>query len=178
MENKLAEKIERLEAQLPRWEKWLYACYGASFTLLAHAFIKYYENTILSEALFFIEEKAGLVWSSESLPMFDQYTYDLSLVYISPGRLVFWLVIQIVTLAGAAILAFHPTWRKTTLSKRLGLIFGYLLAGWITLLSLGAHDPLNADGGYTALVIIYLIALGLGYWWLRRKKEKAEEIFL
>jgi uncharacterized membrane protein len=39
------------------------------------------------------------------------------------------------------------------------------------------QDPLNVGGGYSVLVIVYLLALGLGYWWLRQKKDKADEVF-
>ena len=53
MENELAEKIEHFEAQLPRWEKWLYACFGMAVVMLAQAFLKAYENQLLINVLFF-----------------------------------------------------------------------------------------------------------------------------
>jgi len=186
MENKLAEKIERLEAQLPRWEKWLYAYYGVAFTMLVHAFIKADENQMLVDALLFIEKKAGITPSLLTPTFFTPlppdlipYYSNISYAMISNGRIALWFVVQFFILACAAILAFHPAWRKIALAKRLDLIFGYLLAGWITLLSLGAQDPHNVDDGYgnTVVVVVYLLALGLGYWWLRRKKDKAEEVF-
>lgn len=167
MDNKLAEKIERLEAQLPRWEKWLYACFGVAFTMLIHAFIKAHENQLATEAFFMLEKEAG-----------SDLTFPSQLwLSFSSWRPLLWLFVQFATLVPAAILAFHSAWRKVTLNKRLDLIFGFLLAGWVTLLSLGAQDPLNAPNGYNTLVVVYLLALGLGYWWLRRKKERAEEVF-
>ena len=141
--------------------------------MLVHAFIKAFENALLTHVLLLIEEKAG----ANNLPDSPQYFSNLHYAQISFFRPFLWLTVEFVTLVPAAILAFHPTWRKVPLIKRLDLIFGFLLAGWVTLLSLGAQDPLNAPGGYNALVVIYLLALGLGYWGLRRKKEKAEEVF-
>lgn len=177
MKNKNIPTIEQIEQRLSVWEKWLYACYSASFIMLVHAFIKNHENTVLSGALFFIENEAGVTNSPANFETFYQYFTDLFVAFISPGRLVLWLVIQLAILISAATLAFHPTWKKIMLSKRLDMIFGYLLAGWITLLSLGAQDQLNAGGGYNAIVVVYLLALGLGYRLLRRKKDKAEEVF-
>jgi hypothetical protein len=169
MDSKLAEKIERIESQLPRWEKWLYACYSAAFVMLAHAFIKAYENQMLTDALFSIDDQAG----ATNLPGFTHFTN----IYYSVWRILLWLFLQFATLAPAAILAFHPTWRKIPLAKRLDLIGGYLLAAWVALLVLGAQDPLNVSNAYNVFVIVYLLALGLGNWQLRRKKDKAEEVF-
>ena len=180
MENKLAEKLERFEAQLPRWEKWLYACYSAAFILLAHGFVKAYENQTLINALSIVETKAGITRPSFFTPTPEFYYFSyINDAMISNWRIALWFVVQFFILACAAILVFHPAWRKIALAKRLDLIFGYLLAGWITLLSLGAQDPHNVDDGYgnTVVVVVYLLALGLGYWWLRRKKDKAEEVF-
>ena len=173
MNPELAAKIERLERQLPRWEKGLFACYGAAFTLLANGFIKAIENTTLSSAIFFIEKKVG----GTNFPAFYQYHYDLSLAYRSPWWFLLWLVLEIATLTPAIILAVSPTWRKIPLNKRLDVMFGYFLAAWLVLLSLGARDPLNVGAGYNFLVIGCLLALGLGYWWSHRKQASAEEVF-
>jgi len=171
MGSKPSPLVEQLEARLPRWEKGLYACFGAAGVMLAHGFIKAYENTMLTGLLFSLEEEAGI------FHVMYRYSYSLSEVYISPGRIVLWLVVQLIPLVLAAILGFHSRWRKVTLTKRLNLIAGYLLAGWLVLLSLGAQDPLNVGDGYKLVVIVYLLALGLGYWYLRRRKDQAEEIF-
>ncbi|MBI5352172.1 MAG: hypothetical protein HZB50_06000 [Chloroflexi bacterium] len=179
MDSKLSENIERLEAQLPRWEKWLYACHSAALVMLAHAFIKAFENTTLAEALFFIEEKAGVAHSQYyySISPHSQYYSDVYTSMMSAGRVALWLIVQLLPLACAAILAFHPTWRKIALHNRINLIFGYLLAGWVTFLSVGAQEPLSVTDGYNVAVIASLFAIGLGYWLLRRKKDMAEEVF-
>jgi len=178
MENKLAEKIERFEAQLPRWEKWLYACYSAAFILLAHGFVKAYENQTLINALSIVETKAGITRPSFFTPTPEFYYFSyINDAMISNWRIALWFVVQFFILACAAILAFHPAWRKIALAKRLDLIFGYLLAGWVTLLSLGAQNSLNAPNGYNTLVVVYLLALGLGYWQLRKRQARTEEVF-
>jgi len=178
MENKLAEKIERFEAQLPRWEKWLYACYSAAFILLAHGFVKAYENQTLINALSIVETKAGITRPSFFTPTPEFYYFSyINDAMISNWRIALWFVVQFFILACAAILVFHPAWRKIALAKRLDLIFGYLLAGWVTLLSLGAQNSLNAPNGYNTLVVVYLLALGLGYWQLRKRQARTEEVF-
>ena len=178
MENKLAEKIERFEAQLPRWEKWLYACYSAAFILLAHGFVKAYENQTLINALSIVETKAGITRPSFFTPTPEFYYFSyINDAMISNWRIALWFVVQFFILACATILVFHPAWRKIALAKRLDLIFGYLLAGWVTLLSLGAQNSLNAPNGYNTLVVVYLLALGLGYWQLRKRQARTEEVF-
>jgi hypothetical protein len=124
-----------------------------------------------------MEDKAGLVRSAANSELLSQYYSDLAVVYLSPARLLLWLSIQLAIFACAAVLAFFSPWRKVSLSKRMDLIFGFLLAGWINLLALGAQDPLNIPGEYNVLLVIYLLALGIGYWGFRHKKDKAEEVF-
>ncbi len=173
MKSKVEPTIDQLESKLSGWEKWLYAGTGAAIILLVQAFIKAYENQMLVNVFFSIDMKAG----AENLNIFQQYSTGIFQGLISPWRILLWLSLEFAVLIPAAILAFHPTWRKIPLGRRLDLIFGYLLAGWVTLLSPGAQDPNNAGGGYIVLVIVYLLALGLGYWWLRRKKDTSEEVF-
>lgn len=177
MQSKNVPTMEQLEQKLSGWEKWLYACFATAVVLLVHAIVKAYENTVLTGMLFFIEEKAGMVHSPQTLQKFPEYYYQLSLVYISPARFFIWVAAEVFALFSAATLAFHPTFRGTNWGRRLNLVFGYLLAGWAILLSLGLQDPLNIGDGYKILVVVSLFALGLGYWQLRRKKEKAEEVF-
>nr|BAL53454.1 hypothetical protein HGMM_F07B11C09 [uncultured Chloroflexota bacterium]BAL55895.1 hypothetical protein HGMM_F32G01C05 [uncultured Chloroflexota bacterium] len=88
-----------------------------------------------------------------------------------------WLVVELAALLPAAILGLHPRWRRVALARRLDLIGGFLLVGWINLLAFGATDPLNTVSGYNILVVLYLLLLGGGYWFLRRKRDRAEEIF-
>lgn len=177
MKSKNFPAVEYVEQKLLVWEKWLYAGFSVAIVTLAHAFIKDHENIMLTNALFFMEEKAGLANTAANPELLSQYYSDMAVAYLSPARIFLWLATEISTLACAAVLAFLPQWRKVNLSKRLDLIFGFLLAGWIILLSLGAQDPLNMSGGYNVFVAFYLLALGLGYWLLRRKRDKAEEVF-
>jgi hypothetical protein len=173
MESKTNLTMERLEQKLLGWEKMLYASFSAAIIMLAQAFVKAYENQLFVNVFFSMEKDFDL----SSLSIFNQYNAEIFRGLISPWRTWLWLLLEFAILAPAALLAFHPTWRKIALSKRLDLVFGYLLAGWIALLSLGAQDPLNASDGYNVFVIVYLLALGLSYWQLRRKKDKAEEVF-
>ena len=174
MENKLAEKIERLEAQLPRWEKWLYACISAAVIMLVHAFIKASENFLLADLLFSIEQKTLV---PTTIPNYFGYVNNVNNVILSPERYWLWLIVELAALTPAAILAFHSAWRKVPLVKRPDLIAAYLLAAWVNLLVLGAQNPLPVSNAYNFFAFGYLLVLGLGYWWLRRKKEKAEEVF-
>jgi hypothetical protein len=167
MESKTDPTIEQVEQNLLVWEKWLYACFGAAIMMLIYAFIKAHENQLAINEFFALQKDdgSGLFFSSKLYAPFSLW------------RLGLWLFVQFATLAAAAILAFHSTWRKIPLSKRLNLIFGYLLAGGITLLSLGAQSPLDVSNGYNFAVFGYILALGLSYGWLRRKRDRAEELF-
>ena len=57
------------------------------------------------------------------------------------------------------------------------LIVGFFFSAWVVLLALGVQDPLNVPDSYNFLVLGSAIAIGAGYWWLRRKQTKAEVIF-
>jgi hypothetical protein len=54
---------------------------------------------------------------------------------------------------------------------------GFFLSAWVVLLSFGIQDPLNVADGYNFLVLGSAIAIGVGFWRLRRKQTKAEVIF-
>ncbi len=164
--------LEHLEIQLARWEKWLYLCLGAAVMMLIHGLIKGYENTQLT-GLFFVLEAQGV----DVRQVVPQYYHQFSQVYISAGRLILWLVVELAALAPAAILGLHSHWRRVALETRLDLVGGFLLAGWINLLALGAADPLNVGDGYNALVVLYLLALGGGYWFLKQRQNQSDEMF-
>ncbi len=141
--------------------------------MLLHAFVKAYENKWLTSAFFYIEEHGG----ATNQPGYNEYLANIYYGMHSSLRDALGLAVVILFILLAVILAFHRKWRRIPLSKRMDLIFGFLLAGWIVLLSFGVQDPLNVGGGYSVLVIVYMLGLGLGYWWLRRKKDRAEEVF-
>jgi len=167
--------VRSIEERVAAWGKWLYACYGAALSLLLSAIIKAIENTKLVGMLFSIEEKAG----AANLPIFAEHYTEIGFIVVSPWRLLLWAVLEIACLGMAVILIAQPAWRKAPSMKRTNLIFGYLMASWLTLLTLGAQDPINVGEvpGYNILVVGYLIAIGLGYWLIHRKKDRAEEIF-
>ena len=175
MKSETGPALDQTEQKLNQWEKWLFAGFGAALIMLLHALLKAYENQKLTSAFFFLEfEEKGV---AKSLPGYNEYLGDIFFGMHSPLRSVFGAVVVILFIVLAVILAFHRKWRTVPLSKRMDLIFGFLLAGWIVLLSFGVQDPLNVGGGYIALVVAYVLGLGLGYWWLRRKKDRAEEVF-
>jgi hypothetical protein len=173
MKNKTEPTIDQLESKLSGWEKWLYAGFGAAFIMLLHSFVKAYENTKLVSAFFYIEKQVR----TPSWPGYNEYLGNIFFGMHSPLRDEFGVAVVIMFIAVAAILAFSKKWRKIQLSKRLDLIFGFLLAGWIVLLSLGVQNSFSVEGGYNVILIIYILSLGSGYWWLRRKNDKAEEVF-
>lgn len=173
MKNKSVLSIEELESRLPGWEKWLFFILGATLIMLIQGFIKHYENTLLSDMMFALTNEQGV----EGWQIVPSGGYRWSFIYLSPWRLLLWLAVELAALLPAAILGLHPLWRRAPLARRLNLISGFLLVGWLNLLALGATDPLNMPEGYNLLVILYLLLIGGGYWLLRRKRDRAEEIF-
>lgn len=164
--------IEALEKQLPRWEKWLFVCYGAAFTFLATAIVRAVERVYLSEAFFFAipaGNEMGVSFIDDPVAM------NIQRALIDPWWTLVWVIIQLATLSPGILLAFHSAWRIVPLAKRFNLIFGYFLAAWVVLFSLGVQDPLNASGGYNFLLLGSAIAIGAGYWQLHRKQAGAEE---
>lgn len=173
MENPNEAKIELLERNFEGWEKGLYACYGVAITMLVHAIVKARENTVLADMLLFMERH------SRTTPPLVSSEYNADLLYVlgSSWRSTLWVVVELAILALATTLALHPTWRKFPLAKRINLIFGYFLAAWVVLLSLGAQNPDDFGNGLNALAIGSLLVLVIAFWWLRRKKGEAEEVF-
>lgn len=173
MDSSVGSTIELLERKLIQWEKGLYASYAVAFTVLAHAVIKARENMVLTDVLFYMER------TTRSTPPLITSQYNADILYImgSAWRSTLWIIVEMVILILVTTLAVHPTWRTFPLAKRLDLIFGYLLAGWIVLLSLGAQMPLEVGNGLNVLLVGSLFILGLAYRWFRRKKDTAEEIF-
>lgn len=173
MDSSVESRMELLERQVVYWEKGLYACYAVAVTMLAQAIVKAHENRILTDMLLFMERKGRA--TTPLVP--SQYNADVLYVMGSPWRSTLWITVEMAILILAMTLAVHPTWRKFPFTKRLDLIFGYLLAAWVVLLSLGAQIPDDIGNGLNVLLMGSLLALGLAYWWFRRKKDTAEEIF-
>lgn len=165
--------IEKLERQFMQWEKGLYACYAIAFTMLAHAVVKARENTVLADMLLFMDRQERTTTAIVS----SETNGDIAYIMGASWRSVLWMGVEMAILILAVTLAFHPTWRKFPLAKRLELVFGYFLAAWVVLLSLGAQNPDDFGNGMNFLTIGSLLVLGLAYWLFRRKKERAEEVF-
>ncbi|GAB4448448.1 MAG: hypothetical protein OHK0041_08920 [Anaerolineales bacterium] len=180
MDSNLAEKIERLEAQLPRWEKWLYACFGAAVTMLGNSIARAFERSYLTDAFFRSLKNVNPAAFTENAPSIT-LTDPISLAIQQALFVPYWHILAyfllVVMVMAAAWLAFHPAWRQAQPHMRLNLMFGYMLAGWIALLSLGFLETTKAGNGYNLLVVVWLLALSLAYWQFRRKKDKAEEVF-
>ena len=171
MDSNLAEKIERLEAQLPRWEKWLLICYGVAFTFLLTSIIRGVERVYLVKAFFSAVPAEGGSFFNDPIAM------NIQMALFAPWWiLTFWIILWAMLFPGV-LLSIHSTWRKVPLAKRFNLIFGYFISAWFVFLSIGAENPNGAPDGYSILLIGSAIAIGTGYWQLRRKKDKAEEVF-
>ena len=172
MESKTESMMEQIEQKLSGWEKWLFASFSAAIIILIHALIKATENAMLTDLLFSLGETT--IVPSNTYYGYQQY---VSSVHLSPERYWLWFFVELAAIVPAAILAFHSTWRKVASIRRLDLIIGYMLAGWVAYLALGAQDPLNVGNGYNVFALVWVLSLGFGYWWHRRKKDKAEEVF-
>lgn len=172
----LTQKIEDLEKQLPRWEKWLFVCYGAAFTMFINAMVRSVERSYLMQAFVFTAEELNQMGTSSiSVPesVSASIGYSLSALWWT----LVCCIILLATLFPGVLLSVHSEWRKVSINKRLNLIFGFFLASWVVFLSLGAQDLNNAADGYNVLLVGSAIAIGVGYWRLRRKQAGAEEVF-
>lgn len=176
MESNLAEKLEALEAQLPRWEKWLYVCYGASTTMFINALARAAERSYLQDAFDFTAQKLEQTGTSNpfiSDPVFNDISHALS----APWWLLACYGLLLAMLIPGAFLALHSPWRKVPIHKRSKLIYGFFISAWLVLLSMGAADPYNVFYDYNYMIIGSAIVIATSYWWLRRKKDRAEEVF-
>lgn len=178
MDNKLAEKIERLEAQLPRWEKWLFICYGMAITMFVNAIIRGVENMYLNEAFVYTDQEIKAMGPNFTFDNIPPSIYDAFLKSLSaPWWMLLVWVLMLVMLYPGVLLSAHSGWRKTSFTKRFNLIFGYFISAWVVFLSIGAENPDGIPDGYNILLFISAIAIGVGYWQSRLKKDQAEEVF-
>ena len=93
------------------------------------------------------------------------------------GWYIVWVVIWLAIAPPGFYLLMSKKWRKVSLSSRLNAAFGYLGCAWLVLLSAGIRRFLNSDPGCNTLIVITGIVLGGAYWYLRKKKDKPEELF-
>ena len=175
MDHESITEIESLENQIPRWEKWLYLCYGAAFTMFVNAIIRSVERAYLNRVFVVSAEELKLMGGSISIP--DSVVQNIAGSLNAPWWSLVCLGILLAVLFPGLILSFHPGWRKVSIHKRLNLMVGFFLSAWVVLLSFGVQDPLNVANGYNILLLGSAIAIGGAYWRLRRKQTKAEVIF-
>ena len=150
--------VEKFEKRLELWKWGFWAAFGASVMLLATTLI---------------ESMLGVSWS-------------------------WWILICVAIWLATAISGFHllmsRKWRKVLLSDRLNVAFGYLVCAWLVLLNVGFKDYQicnqwvsktnsgvwvcsNKFTNWDGFILITAFAMGAAYWYLRKKKDKPEEIF-
>lgn len=175
----LAEKIERLEARLPIWEKRLYACWGATLVMLANAAIRMLERSLLTAAFFAsLENVAPSAFHEDgTISLTDPVSVKIQEALFIPYWHILTYVLLTFIFGSGLYLALHPVWRRVQRSKRFGLIWSCFLASWLLLVSAGWLDPVNLSEGYNLVLLVFLFFLGAAYFWLRRKKHRVEEIF-
>jgi hypothetical protein len=88
-----------------------------------------------------------------------------------------WLVIWLAVAPPGFYLLMSKKWRKVSLSSRLNAAFGYLGCAWMILLSAGIKGFPSGDPGCNTLIVISAFVLGAAYWYIRKKKDKPEEMF-
>lgn len=73
MNHESITEIESLENQLPRWEKWLYLCYGASFTMFVNALVRSVERSYLKGVFVVSAEELKLMGAVSAflIPLFN-----------------------------------------------------------------------------------------------------------
>ena len=88
---------------------------------------------------------------------------------------IIWLLIQVVITPPGFLLLLGKRWRGVPLSKgRVNTIFGYLFAGWLSLL---VPLILGAGGNYVLFLLIYTVFLGLFSWRVLSKSSNSDEMF-
>ncbi|HEX7621290.1 MAG TPA: hypothetical protein VF359_08835 [Anaerolineales bacterium] len=92
------------------------------------------------------------------------------------GWYLLWVVIWLAVAPPGFYLLLSRKWRKVPLSSRLNTAFGYLGCAWLVLLSSGIMR-FSSDLACNSLIVISAFALGMAYWYLRKKKDEPEEIF-
>jgi hypothetical protein len=88
-----------------------------------------------------------------------------------------WVVIWLAVAPPGFYLLMSRKWRKVSLSSRLNSAFGYLGCAWLVLLSAGIRGFSSSNPGCNTLIVITAFVLGAAFWYLRKKKDKSEELF-
>jgi hypothetical protein len=172
----IIQKVDNLEKQLLAWGKWLFVCYGAASMMFINALIRLVERSYLMQSFVFTPEELEKVGAQSGI-IPDSVSQSINFSLMSPWWTLTCGFLLLAMMYPGIMLVIHSGWRTVSLTKRLNLIFGYFIASWIVLLSLGAQDPKNISGGYNLLLFGSAIAIGVGYWRLHKKQFRAEEVF-
>ena len=89
-----------------------------------------------------------------------------------------WEFIQLLVTPPGLYLLLARRWKVLPLSNRLNTIFGYFLAGWINLLSLGLITANSAPSEFNFLIGVTAILIVIGYILaLKRTSSPRDEMF-
>lgn len=116
-----------------------------------------------------------------SLTLFVQamlhYQESQSLIYDMSWYGV-WFIVQLAAFLPGFVLLWGKHWMQIPLLERLNTIFGYFAVTWFNLLSVGFRIDPYSSKAFNFLWLGCVIALAVGYLWLRRKSlEISNEMF-
>jgi hypothetical protein len=147
--------IEQLQERLGRWNQFLCVILGASAMML-----------MLS-----VMEVLNPRWQ-------DFYWMEYFPAVYIPGWYFVWLIAQVTAISAAFHLARNTSWQRLPLPERLNAIFGFLAAAWMAIVSLAIKLPFMFDHGPGLFFLGVGPAVGLIYWYLRKRYLHApEEMF-
>ena len=129
--------------------------------------------------------------------MWNRFMYmllgsSITLVLISSGLILYdahwpgfgnyvggiWGTIQFLTAAPGFYLLWGRLWRVIPLAGRINTIFGYFVASWLTLFSLGLITETQPVTEYYLLLVGSALLIATGYSWaLRRTSAPRDEMF-
>lgn len=89
-----------------------------------------------------------------------------------------WTWIQILATAPGLFLLLGRRWKVLPLAHRLNTIFGYFIASWLSLLSLGFITADNAPSELNFLIVGSALLIVFGYIWaLKKMSHPRDEMF-
>jgi hypothetical protein len=89
-----------------------------------------------------------------------------------------WQLIQLFATPPGFYLLLTKRWKALPLSNRLNTIFGYFVASWISLVSLGLITANTAPSEFNFLIVFTALLIALGYIWaLKKTSQPRDEMF-
>lgn len=89
-----------------------------------------------------------------------------------------WQLIQLLATPPGFYLFLTKRWRAVPLANRLNTIFGFFIASWINLLSLGLITIETAPGEFNFLIVGMAILIVIAYIWaIKRTSTPRDEMF-